>query len=65
LLVAGSLLGRRIRVLIGLTNAVTGEKEDLGVLYESVCDRGCNRGVVQDVSALEKAVFVVMMVERL
>ena len=46
------LLGRQIRILIGLTNAVTGEEEDLGVLYEPVRDRGGNRGVVEDVSPL-------------
>jgi hypothetical protein len=40
------LLGRRIRVFVGLTNAVAAEKKDLGVLYESVGYRGSDRGVV-------------------
>ena len=44
------LLGRRIRILIGLTNAVTGEEEDLRVLDKPVRDCGGNRGVVEDVS---------------
>src|SRR6476646_3830066 len=51
-LLPAELLGRRIRVLIRLTNAIAAEQEDLGVLYEAVRDRGGNRGVVQDVSPL-------------
>ena len=51
-LLPAELLGRRIRVLIGLTNTVAAEQEDLGVFYKTVRNRGGDGGVVQDVSPL-------------
>src|ERR1017187_9216627 len=51
-----SLLGWRIRIL-GLTEAIAPEHEDLGVLDEAVGDRRGDGGIEENVAQSENAVF--------
>ena len=47
-------ISRRIRILVGLAQAVSAEQEDLGVFDQAVGDCSGNRCVVEDVAPVRK-----------
>jgi hypothetical protein len=50
----GKLVGWRIGILVGFSQAVAAQQKDFGVLDQAVGDGGCDGGVVEDVAPLGK-----------